>query len=282
MTIGAVIFAQNNSAIDYVKMAAFAARRLQQYLKIPVSIITNSKDWLLQSQPDHVFDQIIEITDSANDNFRRFNDGSLSSKIMDWKNYDRSSVYDLTPYDTTLVIDSDYIINSDFLAPLLRKDDNLQLFKTSCDISGWRSTDEYANINSYSVDFYWATVFIFQKNRLTQTFFDLISYIKENWNYFVTLYNITSPVFRNDFAFSIAIHIMNGNMRGDFVTVMPSDICYVTDRDILISLDGNKMKFLVEKQDYLGEYTLAKTDGVDIHVMNKASLNRFIDGGTGV
>jgi hypothetical protein len=255
---------------------------LQKYLNIPVSIATNSKDWLLQSQPDHGFDQIIEIANLSIDNYRRFNDGSLASKITDWKNYDRSTVYDLSPYDTTLVIDSDYIINSDFLAPLLRKDDDLQIFKNSCDISGWRSIDEYTNINPYSVEFYWATVFIFKKNKLTETFFRLITYIKENWNYFVTLYNITSPIYRNDFAFSIAIHIMNGNMPGDFATRIPADICFITDRDILISIKNNTMQFLVEKQNYLGEYTAARTDGIDIHVMNKVSLNRFIDGGSGV
>jgi hypothetical protein len=282
MKTGALIFAQNNSSIDYVKMATFAAKCLQQYLNIPVSIATNSKDWLLQSQPDHPFDEIIEIADPSTDNYRRFNDGSLASKVMDWKNYNRSTVYELSPYDTTLVIDSDYIINSDFLLPLLRKDDDLQIFKHSADISGWRSTEEYNRINPYSIDFYWATVFIFKKNKLTDTFFKLITYIKENWNYFVTLYNITSPVYRNDFAFSIAIHIMNGNMSGDFATPIAGNISFVTDRDILISIKDDSMQFLIEKQNYLGEYTVAKTTGIDVHVMNKSSLNRFIDGGIGV
>jgi hypothetical protein len=282
MKTGALIFAQNNSSIDYVKMAAFAAERLQHYLNIPVSIATNSKSWLLESHPNHVFDKVIEIADSSTDNYRRFNDGSLASKIMDWKNGDRSSVYDLSPYDTTLVIDSDYIINSDFLLPLLRKDDDLQLFKTSCDISGWRSTEEYNKINPYSIEFYWATVFIFKKNKLTDSFFKLVTYIKQNWNYFVTLYNITSPVYRNDFAFSIAIHIMNGNMPGEFATQIPGNISFTTDRDILISIKDDAMQFLIEKKDYLGEYTAAKTNGIDVHVMNKASLNRFIDGGSGV
>ena len=37
------------------------------------------------------------------------------------------------------------------------------------------------------------------------------------------------------------------------------------------------MTFLVEKKDYLGEYTALKTKGQTIHVMNKFSLNRMID-----
>ena len=42
------------------------------------------------------------------------------------------------------------------------------------------------------------------------------------------------------------------------------------------------MHFLLEKKDFAGEYTLTKTSSLDVHVMNKFSLTRFIDGGTGV
>ena len=282
MNCGAVIFAQNNSAIDYVKMAAFAATRIDKFLKIPVSVITDSKSWLLESQPDHIFEKVIEIPDSAAFYTRRFNDGSLSSKILDWKNLSRSQVYDLTPYDRTLVIDSDYIINSSVLAGALTHDANLQIYKNSLDISNWRTNKEYLRINPYSIPFYWATTFIFEKNPVMKTFFDLIEYIKLNWNYFRTLYSIESPTFRNDFAFSIAIHIMNGKTNGTFADELPGKMIYSTDRDILVTMDNTTLKFLLEKQDYLGEYTAAKTSGIDVHVMNKASLSRFIDGGTGV
>ena len=42
-------------------------------------------------------------------------------------------------------------------------------------------------------------------------------------------------------------------------------------------MNEDEMMFLVEKKDYLGEYTALKTSGQNIHVMNKASLNRIID-----
>ena len=41
MTTGAVIFAQNNSSLDYTKLAGFAAKRVKEYLGIPVSVITD-------------------------------------------------------------------------------------------------------------------------------------------------------------------------------------------------------------------------------------------------
>jgi hypothetical protein len=159
---------------------------------------------------------------------------------------------------------------------------DIQLYKNSFDLAGWRNKSEFERINQYSIPFYWATVFFFRKTPITKTFFDLISYIKLNWLYFRMLYSIDSEMYRNDFAFSIAINIMNGKTNGEFVTELPGTMTYCTDRDILIKIDDNKVKLLIEKEDRYGEYMAAKATGIDIHVMNKVSLIRFIDGGNGV
>ena len=277
MTTGAVIFAQNNGGIDYVKLADFAAKRVKEYLNIPITIITDSPDWLNESCPDHVFDQIIIIPDESI--YRKeFYDGSLSSRPYAWKNLARPKVYDLTPYDRTLVLDSDYILNSDILKIALDRDADFQIYKGSFDISGWRDSSPFTRLNSYSIPFYWATVFVFEKNLVTEAFFDLVGYIKTNWIYFRMLYNIDAEMFRNDFAFSIAIHIMNGKTDGGFAVDLPGTMTYSLDRDILVQIDNTQLKFLVEKQNHLGEYILAKTRGIDVHVMNKFSLSRCIDG----
>lgn len=281
MTNGVVIFAQNNGGIDYVKLAAYSAERIRKYLQVPVSIITDSPDWLQQSCPNHCFDQIIVLQEEAG-GVKEFHDGSLASKKFDWKNLSRSRIYDLTPYDKTLVLDSDYIINSSILKSAFDRDAEFQIYKNSFDLAGWRDKRPFTRLNSYSIPFYWATVFVFEKNPVSQAFFDLVTYIRANWQYFRMLYNIDSISFRNDFAFSIAIHIMNGKTNGGFATELPGTMTYVLDRDVLIDIDGNKMKFLVEKEKHHGEYILAKTTGIDVHVMNKFSLSRFIEGGSGV
>jgi hypothetical protein len=280
--IGAVIFAQNNSDIDYTKLAIFAAERVRNYLNIPVSIITDNKEWLYTKYPNHMFDKVIEIPTDIGTQQKLFYDGSISSKKLDWKNLTRHQIYDLTPYDETLVLDSDYIINSDMLKKAFDREYDIQLYKNSFDLAGWRNKSEFERINQYSIPFYWATIFFFRKTPITKTFFDLISYIKLNWLYFRMLYSIDSEMYRNDFAFSIAINIMNGKTNGEFVTELPGTMTYCTDRDILIKIDDNKVKLLIEKEDRYGEYMAAKATGIDIHVMNKVSLIRFIDGGNGV
>jgi len=279
MSQGIVIFAQNNADIDYIKLSVFSARRAQQYLDLPVSIITDSRGWLEQSCPDHPFDQIIDVDYTVSAQRKNFFDGALTSKTLEWRNFARNRAYDLTPYHTTLVIDSDYIINSSILNPAFDRDIPLQIYSNSMDLAEWRSTDEFTRINMFSVPFYWATAFIFEKTKVTEAFFDLVAYIKTNWNYYRMLYNIDAVLFRNDYAFSIAIHIMGGE---NFVTELPGRMTYTKDKDLLVGMQDDQMQFLLEKKDYVGEYIAAKTKGIDVHVMNKFSLSRYIDGGSGV
>jgi len=282
MTIGCVIFAQNTVGVDYVKLALFAARRVKEHLGIPVSLATDSESWL-KFYPEHteVFDKIIPIVGSNNQQ-KRFYDGTLAYKTAEWKNLTRNQVYDITPYDRTLVIDSDYIINSNTLVKALNNDYSFQIFRKSFDLALDRDASSFDRINQHSIPFYWGTVFIFEKTASTRALFDLIEYIKINWEYFRIIYKIDAPNFRNDFAFSIAIHIMNGNTAGDFAQELPGLMTYTLDRDIMVDMKNNKMTFLVEKAHYPGEYTLVSTNATDVHVMNKQSLTRYIDGGYGV
>jgi hypothetical protein len=282
MTTGSIIFAQNNSTVDYVKLAIFSAIKIKQHLSIPVSLVTDIKSWVEDTYPDHPFDKIIEIPNDTTIQKKHFHDGTLSSHKLEWKNQLRSSVYDLTPYDRTLVVDSDYLLNSDILKSALANEYDFQIYRNSFDLAGWRNNDEFKRINQYSIPFYWATVFIFNKNTITENFFNLVAYIKSNWLYFRNLYSIESSIFRNDFAFSIAIHIMNEKTAGNFAVELPGIMTYITDRDFLVTIKDKSIQFLLEKKDHPGEYIASKTQGLDIHVMNKLSLGRFIDGGSGV
>jgi hypothetical protein len=283
MSKGALIFAHNNANMDYVKLAVFAAERIKKFLNVPVSIATDSKSWLLKTYPDHPFDQIIDIAvETSMSQQKKFHDGTMAFTLGEWKNLSRFRAYDVTPYDRTLVLDSDYIINSSILKIAFEKDAPFQIYKKSFDLAGWRDTKQFERINQYSVPFYWATVFAFDKTPVTQAFFDLVLYIKSNWLYFRTLYSIESTTFRNDYSFSIAIHLMNGKISGDFATELPGTMTYILDRDICLDIKDTTLKFLIEKKDHLGEYLAAKTSGIDVHVMNKASLSRIIDGGYGV
>lgn len=279
MSKGVLIFAQNNTEVDYAKISLYAAMRVKEFLNVPVTLVTDAKDWLLQSQPSaaDVFDKIIPIWTEVSQT-KKFYDGSLSSRSLVWKNLSRSDCFAHSPYDETLVIDSDYIISGNTLNKIWGSQHDFLIYKNSYDLAQWRDAESFNYINPHALPFYWATAFYFKKTQVTENFFFLVKYIKENWNYYRSLYNMDTATFRNDFAFSIAIHIMNGLKDIDFAKSLPGKMYYALDRDVLVDIKDSKIQLLVEKKNYHGEYTLLKTEGLDVHVMNKFSLTRYIDG----
>jgi hypothetical protein len=276
-TKGALLIARNNEKIDYVKQSLFLAKRIQKYLNIPVSVITDSPQYLNSLNIDEVFDKIIELEYTTTGNARRYHDGSISSHIADFKNDIRYKAYDLSPYDETLLLDTDFILCNDIFKNCFNSDHDFLIYKKSSDIAKVRDEEEFRKISDYTIDFYWATVIFFRKTELNQIFFELVGHIQDEWEHYRRIYQITSPLFRNDYAFSIAIHIMNGFQGGSFAKQLPGIKLYSIDKDILWKLNDNEMIFLVEKKDHLGEYTILRTKSQNVHVMNKFSLERLID-----
>ena len=272
MTKGVLLFAFN-SEMDYVKLAIKLTERVKHYLNLPVTIVTDSDDYLRKNFSSDMFESIIKKKDTT-EQTKKFSDGHEFSERYIWKNSNRYTAYQLSPYEQTLVLDVDYVINSDFLNNLFNLNKDFMCFRESCDLAGWRNTSEFENVNQYSIPFYWATVFYFTKTKQNQIFFDLVDYVRTNWEYFRLIYQISDKKYRNDFAFSIAIHILNGTDTELFSDVIPGKMYYTLDKDILLQIKHSSLSFLVEKERALGEYTGLKTNELDVHVMNKFSLLR--------
>ena len=272
MTNGVLCFANNNGVIDYIKQATFLANRVRLHLDLPTTLVTSSH----KSIPDnHPFDNVIIVADDSS-NSKRYSDGSLTHKKLYFKNSGRANSYDLTPYDQTLVLDTDYVIcNDDFKHAF--DTEHFQIYKDGVDLSSWRYHSEFDYINDTGIPFYWATCFCFKKNDETQMFFKLLQHIVEYWNHYKNVYDLGARNFRNDHAFSIAIHMMNGFEDSNWAKILPGKMFYTLDKDILRSINDNKLSFLLEKQHYVGEYTLASTKDINVHVMNKFSLGRIIN-----
>lgn len=272
---GVVLCALNNSSLNYIKLAEFCATRVDKFLGVPVTLITDELS-LASISSRTLFDSI-KIVQTDNYSSRTFRDGAEIVKKTEWKNSHRDSVYELSPYDETLVLDVDYIVNSNILNSCWGSNYNFLIYKKSFDLGQRKNTTEFNFISEYSIDFYWATVFWFRKNQMTQAFFSLITHIKSNWDYYKLIYQIDSVTFRNDFAFSIALHLMNGGGIRIFETALPSKLFYTIDTDYLSSIENQTMTFLVKQEGSTDNYTPVKTTGLDVHVMNKFSLLRVIN-----
>lgn len=292
MSKGVLVFARNNAQIDYCKQAYFLAKRAKQFLDVPTTIVTDSTEYLLSEYPDAqtVFDKIISIvwkdeylteyTTRSNHEFhdiRTYYDGSIIEKKLQFKNETRTLAYEITPYEETLILDTDVVICNDTLKQCFDQKHNFLIYKTSYDIANVNRENVFNRISDTSVDFYWATCVFFRKTTVNKIFFDLLKHIQENWKHYTNIFQINTPYYRNDYSFSIAIHIMNGYSTGDFAKPMPGTLYFTTDKSILWSLDGSSMLLLLEKEGYKGEYTPLRIKNANVHVMNKFSLNRCID-----
>lgn len=275
MSKGAVLIARNNTEVDYIKQAVFCAKRIIKFLDIPVSLITDNIDYVKKNYPNHPFDNIIVIENDTNYTYKKYNDGNFSRRNLEFKNTSRSDVYDLSPYESTLLLDTDFIISNSSLKHCFTQPNNFLIYKTGFELSDWRDLSEFDYISDTSIEFYWATVVFFRKTPENKVFFDLVKHIKENWLHYRRLYNLNTDTFRNDHAFSIAIHIMNGYQIGNFANPLPGTMFYTTDKDVLLSLDDTTFKFLIEYKT--GTYFPATISDSNVHVMNKFSLNRIID-----
>jgi hypothetical protein len=276
MSRGAVLIARNNKEINYVKQAAFLAKRIKTYLDLPTTLITDNINYIKKNKLTNCFEQIIVIEKNIHYTIKKYRDGLIYQNSLEFKNTDRSNVYNLTPYDETLLLDTDLIVSNDVFKNCFEQSADLLMYSNAFELSGWRDTSEFNFITDTGPKFYWATAVFFRKTEENKIFFSLVEHVQENWPHYKKLYQISSPIFRNDFAFSIAAHVINGYTTSDFVKEMPGTLYYTTDRDELVELNEDNFLFLIEKENKYEQF-LSRIKGKTVHVMNKYSLDRVIN-----
>jgi len=267
MSKGILLFALNTE-LRYTDLAEISAKRIKKHLDLPVTIVVND----LYEDTYGLFDKVLRINDTQIQH-RVINDGADSSTKIKWLNFTRCNAYDLSPYDETLVLDVDYLISSSHLSICFELDKDFLIFKDSVDLSNLRNLIEFKTINPFSIKFYWATVFYFKKTRLNQILFSLINYVKDNWSYYCNLYYIKELKFRNDFAFSIAIHLLFNSVASEKFNYIPGKKFFTIDKDYLIKLNETKMEFLISNEVNNSLQPTAVSN-LDVHVMNKYSIMR--------
>jgi len=277
MTRGILIIAHNSRQVDYAKTAIIAGGLARKNLNLPVSLITDQAtlDWMKESgtfqKASEIFDNIIETARPQITNYRNLNDG-LKADNVPFINSTRSSAYDLTPYDQTLLIDSDFLIMTDDLNRYWDTEHSVLVSDSMNAIVDGRIgvLDQWTS--ETGVQLFWATTVMFAKNSTANTFFKLVEYIKENYSYYSDLFRFDSRQYRNDISFSVALHLMSGFEKP--VKSLPP-ILTAQSKDILESVGSdNSLKILTN----IGEnFVLTSIKDRDVHIMNKQSLIRQYD-----
>lgn len=257
MTTGCLIFAYDGD-VAYGPQAVLAACLVKKHLGIPVCLVTDHKT-LDKLPTSSVFEHICinEVEETSNTRI-------LAGKTVKWRNTNRSSAYDVTPFDRTLVIDSDFLVFSNRLKTYLEADRDFMICENMKDLLGRPGAE--VQLHPASIHMLWATNIIFNKTPEVKALFDLVDHIKENWKYYGALYKFDTRRFRNDYAFSIACHTIGGYGINQFYTALPSPIL-ITDTDEVVKVSPDTSITYIT-QDNL----IAKTKEQDLHLMNKEAI----------
>jgi hypothetical protein len=277
MTRGGLIFAHNSRDIDYALLAVISGGLAKKHLNIPLTLITDEStlEWMHESniwdKANSVFEKITIIDRPVTGNVRRLNDGT-DSKTIPFINSTRADAWDLTPYDQTLLLDSDYLIFSDQLNNYWDLDSSVMISQSMNDIRGDRIGYLDKNVSETGVHLFWATNVMFTKNKESKLFFELVKDIKINYNQYSDVYRFDTRQYRNDIAFSVAKHFLDGFETNLSKTLPP--LLTVMDRDMLWNVDDDKLLFLIAGPLTEGKYQVCAIKDSDVHIMNKQSIIR--------
>tara|TARA_R100000027_G_scaffold40888_1_gene30458 strand:- start:952 stop:1701 length:750 start_codon:yes stop_codon:yes gene_type:complete len=244
MTRGVLLFCFDTAHTNYHKILERCVHLIKKNLKLEITVVTDYKTFKRTKPLGFVNYKFIE--------------PELGNSKMgkEWNNVDRHRSYELSPYDTTLVMDIDYFCFTDNL---------LQFMDTSYDFLIPDKVHDLTDRNSFHqrvwsmIPMVWATVFIFKKTNKSKQIFDMIKYVKQNYAYFNQLYRIFGKNFRNDYAFAIALQQLNGFVDYDkfpfALSTLPPD-CEI----VKFTENGLAWKY----SDQINGIELQ-----DVHVLNK-------------
>ena len=248
MTQGVLLFCFDTEHTRYHKILERCVRLVKKNISKNITVVTNFDTFRKMSPMGFIEYKLID-PELGN---------TLNGKA--WNNVDRHMAYELSPYDTTLVMDIDYFCFSDNLKNLFNTEYDFLVPDTAHDLSGRNSFDQ----RRWSmIPMVWATVLLFKKNDKVRKIFDTVKYIKKNYSYFTEMYRIYSKNLRNDYLFARALQQINGFVGYEkmpfALPTLPPDCEVVEINDKGLAWKHNNQISYVQDQD--------------VHVLNKEIAN---------
>ena len=262
---GVLLFANNNSDFNYVKQAVIAATLAKYYLKVPVALITN-KDELTDDVS--IFDHVVDYKSTAEANIRPFYiDGK--PKQIQWHNLDRLLAYDLSPFDETILIDTDYLIQNDVLGQVWGNN-NPMLMNTGTRVPA--GAQEHVGEKVIADGFplvHWFTVMYFKKCKEALQWFEFAKFVKENHNFYKKMFRSPYYYYRNDITAAITSHILGGFEDG-YMKPLPVRQINSYPPESILQIGIGKIVLSTDEHPVLLKDT-------NVHVVNKGEIEKHYD-----
>jgi hypothetical protein len=244
----------NGSTLQYTELAKIAANRVRQHLKLPVGIVTDA--------PIDGFDETV-LVDRPTGNNRQTLIGSYS-----WHNDYRRQLYDLTPWSQTLLLDVDYILQTDQFLTAFEFNGDFQIAGKVYDPTGRNSFQKYLRLPNRTIPQMWATAMYW--NRAAKPYFDYANMIADNYEYYAKVFNFSSAQFRNDMIFSIVAHMLPVHQFPQHMWMVSSDCNLIDANHSGLKFEYNNSVVRVNNDVHILDKSIL-TDSVKLDLLQKWS-----------
>ena len=277
---GVIVFAFNSSKYNYAEMAVYTARRIESFLGLPTTLVTDSKSVKTITADINTFDSIIEVEP----------DKSNIKEQTAWINKGRFQAYEHSPYEETLVLDVDYLVNSDTLLKTFDLSDTFCCHSNTHMLMHPEASQE--KMSAYSYVTLWATVIMFKKSNRAKQIFETLEMVQNNYDHYANIHSFVGGVYRNDYGLTIALKIVNGHtdVPSDYIPwslvhVGKNTSVYADTSDTQIPPSKDLWDFNTaftimfdhwKKSKVRKEYMTIKD--MDIHIMNKDLFVEIMNG----
>jgi hypothetical protein len=266
MKRGAILFAFNSPKFDYYKMAVATAKRINHFLDMPVTVVTDEAS--ISNDP-YQFDKTILVEPDKSNN----RDWGM------WINKGRYQAYELSPYDETLLLDTDYMVNSDKLLKVFEYYDDFCCHDNTNYLMQPGLPQEI--LSAYSFKTLWATAVAFKKTPRVEQIFGCLEMVQKNYDHYANIHSFVGGVFRNDYALTLALRIANGHSDNK-QDIIPWNLIHLGQKNVHVyrnNVDEFNTEYTVmydnwQRGKIRKEYITIKD--TDFHVMNKPNFMEII------
>ena len=253
MTTGVLLYCFDTPEVAYHKFAEKCVELINKNLKLEITLVTNFETYKKLKPLGMINYRLIEN--------RIGNKRSYRGKNISWNNLERSLAYEHSPYNTTILMDVDYFCFTNNLLTYTNTKYDFLVHNKVHDLTG---TDMILGKNESTLPLIWATVTIFRKSEFAKQVFDLIKHIQQYYDHYRHLYRIKFRNYRNDYAFAIALHQLNGmNAYKNFIPTPMAMLAHEVD---VVEMSDTGIVFKYGKK-------LGAINNQDVHVMDKEFVN---------
>lgn len=265
MQKGILIFAKNNEKVNYIKQAKVCATLAKHFLpNTPVCLITDS------NISDPIFD-IVKIDPRFKQQKKRYNT-TTSNEELSYFNIGKTNAFELSPFNETLLLDTDYFIQNNTLNLVWNSTYSLLMNKNYNSIYKPKEESFEPYIGKWGPFMYWATVIYFKKDAQAKIIFDVARHVEENYDFYRGSYNLSGKILRNDYVFSIAIELC-----GSAIHALPvSNILNSYEFDEILNVKKEAITFICNR-NHIGKIIPIQVSKQNVHIMNKLDLNNHLD-----